>query len=97
PADGPTTWPVACARWLDRLRSMTRSKSIKYSPAVERLITDRLPALGPGSPNEAVRAQLAALSVEAAFAGHKVVDRSAAHCCLSGLWLLHDFLGESHK
>src|SRR5213595_394447 len=76
---------------------MTRPKSIAHSTAVERLITDRLPALGPGSPNEAVRPQLAAMSVETAFDGHKVVDRNAAHCCLSSLWLLHDFLDESHR
>src|SRR5438067_362975 len=76
---------------------MLTTKSIADGNAMQRLITDRLPALGAGSPNEAVRPQLAAMSVETAFADHKVVDRNAAHCCLSGLWLLHDFLDESHK
>src|SRR5436309_2004860 len=69
----------------------------KYTPAIERLIADRLPELGPGSPNLAVREQLAGLSLEQAFAGNKVVDRDAAQCCLSALWLWHDFLDESHK
>src|SRR5205823_3914501 len=75
---------------------MTKPKSIAYSSAIERLITDRLPELGPGSPDEAVRRQLVALSVETAFDARKVVDRSAALCCISALWLLHDFLDESH-
>jgi hypothetical protein len=76
---------------------MLTTKSIAYGKDIQRLITERLPELGPGSPNEAVRPQLSALSAEAAFDGHKVVDCNAAHCCLSGLWLLHDFLDESHK
>ncbi len=53
--------------------------------------------LGPGSPNESLRPKLAALKPESLFAGQKVVDESAARCCLSGLWLLHDFLDESHS
>ncbi|MBC7853593.1 MAG: hypothetical protein IAF94_09165 [Pirellulaceae bacterium] len=52
--------------------------------------------LGPGSPNESLRSKLAALTHESLFDGHKVVDESAARCCLSGLWLLYDFLDESH-
>lgn len=55
---------------------------------------DRLPELGPGSPNERVRATLAALTPEAVVPGHR--DRDMAMACLSGLWLLHDFLDESH-
>jgi hypothetical protein len=30
------------------------------------------------------------------FAGQRIVDQEAARCCLSALWLLHDFLDESH-
>jgi hypothetical protein len=52
--------------------------------------------LGPGSPNESLRPKLAALKPESLFAGQKIVDESAARCCLSALWLLHDFLDESH-
>jgi hypothetical protein len=52
--------------------------------------------LGPGSPNESLRPRLAALKPESLFGDQKVVDERAACCCLSGLWLLHDFLEESH-
>lgn len=69
---------------------------LEFTPAVAALLTDRLPELGPGSPNEAVRPLLAALTVETLFAGHTIADVSAARCCLSALWLHHDFLDESH-
>jgi hypothetical protein len=52
--------------------------------------------LDAGRPNPAVRNQLAALSIETAFAGHEITDTAMARCCVSGLWLLHDFLDESH-
>jgi hypothetical protein len=57
--------------------------------------TDRLPELGPGRPNQSARAALAALTPET-VAG-TVRDRDAALGCISGLWLLHDFLDESHQ
>ena len=52
--------------------------------------------LGPGSANESLRPKLAALRPESLFGDKKIVDENAARCCLSGLWLLHDFLDESH-
>src|SRR5689334_717988 len=67
-----------------------------YGPTIAALITDRLPELGPGSPDAAARRQLAALSVEKMFAGQRIADTDAARCCLSALWLWHDFLDESH-
>jgi hypothetical protein len=67
-----------------------------YSLAIRTLLTDRPTALGPGAPDEAQRPLLAALTVESAFAGSQIVDRDAARCCLSALWLWHDFLDESH-
>jgi hypothetical protein len=67
-----------------------------YAPAVAALLApERLPALGPGEPNLAVRPLLAALRPEA-FGDH-VRDQSMALACISGLWLLHDFLDESHS
>ena len=69
-----------------------------YGPLVaDFLVGDRLPELGPGQPNEAMRPKLAALTVETLFADHQIADRSAAECCVSALWLWHDFLDESHK
>ena len=56
-------------------------------PAVAELLTGRLPALGPGTPNEPLRAKLAA------FTGTDEMSR-ALH---AALWLYHDFLHESHE
>jgi hypothetical protein len=55
---------------------------------------ERLPELGPGTPNEAARSALAALSLDRSFP--RVADRDAAMACLCGVWLYHDFLDESH-
>jgi len=68
----------------------------EYGPTIAAVMADRLPELGPGSPNAAARPQLAALTVERMFAGRHLADRNAANCCLSALWLWHDFLDESH-
>jgi hypothetical protein len=68
-----------------------------YGPAVAELVDDRLPELGPGHPNAEMRPKLAALSLESRFRGQTIADRSMAGCCLSGLWLWHDFLEESHE
>jgi len=68
-----------------------------FGPEIAGLITDRLPVLGPGSPDAAMRQRLAALTVDKAFGGRSVADREAAQCCLSALWLWHDFLDESHR
>jgi hypothetical protein len=71
--------------------------SLRHNSAISALITDRILDLGPGSPNSAVRTQLAALTIDNMFVGQKVTDHAAARCCLAGLWLLHDFLDESHE
>lgn len=67
-----------------------------YGAVVAELIGDRLPVLGPGSPNIGARSQLAELNIEKIFNGRIIVDQDAARCCLSALWLWHDFLDESH-
>src|SRR6476660_8919231 len=69
---------------------------VAYGPTVGALITERLPELGPGSPNTSARSQLATIDVETIFGGHRIADQDAARCCLSALWLWHDFLDESH-
>ncbi len=68
--------------------------SVYSAPIRELLSEPHLPELGPGTPNRLARAALAALSPERAFPA--LVDRSMALACISGLWLLHDFLDESH-
>ena len=74
---------------------MTPFDPQSYPPAVAALWVDRLPELGPGRPNEAARAALAALTPETILP--QLRDREAALGCLSGLWLLHDFPDESHR
>jgi hypothetical protein len=63
---------------------------------LQALLEDRLPELGPGTPNEARRRDLAALTPESLFLGQPLADRGMAQGCLAGLWLWHNFLDESH-
>jgi hypothetical protein len=67
-----------------------------YGPVVASLLEgDRLNALGAGKPNAAAHGVLEELSAEKLFAARSI-DRDMASACLAGLWLLHDFLDESH-
>ncbi len=73
------------------------NQAIVYPPLLADLVEEnRLPPLGPGSPHQAVRAQLLRLKVDTAFAPHPVRARDMASACLAGLWLFHDFLDEAH-
>jgi hypothetical protein len=67
-----------------------------YGPAIAALLEPpRLPQLGPGKPNPAAKTALASFDPRTDLGG-PVKDRDAARACHSGLWLLHDFLDESH-
>jgi hypothetical protein len=55
---------------------------------------ERLPALGPGEPNREAYEALVALRAEDVLPGLR--DPEAGRACISGLWLYHDFLDESH-
>lgn len=69
-----------------------------YGPLfAEVLREERLNALGPGMANATVRAQLASLNPDHAFAPREVRDSDMASACLAGLWLYHDFLDEAHS
>ena len=66
-----------------------------YPEAIAELWSiDRLPELGPGTPNHSVRSKLESLRPET-VSSH-LLNREAALACLSGLWRYHDFLSESH-
>ncbi|MGE3807148.1 MAG: hypothetical protein AB7K24_20995 [Gemmataceae bacterium] len=68
-----------------------------YGPVVAEVYDEnRLQPLGPGQPNQAMKARLAALTADRLFQG-KVRDPQMASLCLAALWLLHDFLDDSHK
>jgi hypothetical protein len=66
-----------------------------YGPVFAPLLAiDRRRPLDAGQPDSAVRALLNKLSAEAAF--ERLVDTDMAACCIAGVWLLHDYLDESH-
>ncbi len=68
-----------------------------FSSACESLIAAAsLCELGAGTPNRAAASPLQALDEAAVFGRQAVVDHDMAACCISGLWLLHNFLDESH-
>jgi hypothetical protein len=70
----------------------------QYPEPVARLLAEpRLNSLGPGQPNWAVEADLRRLSVHTIFDEGVCSDAPMANACLAGLWLLHDFLDESHR
>jgi hypothetical protein len=69
-----------------------------YNELVARLV-DRteLNDLGPGIADRSRHGELADLTVEQLVAPRPVQDQQMAETCLAGLWLLHDFLDESHE
>jgi hypothetical protein len=68
-----------------------------YGPVLAGLLqTDRDRELGPGRPDLANEKSLDDLTLEKAFADRRIVDRDMAQLCLAGVWLLHDYLDESH-
>jgi hypothetical protein len=60
------------------------------------LAVDRFPELGPGTLDEQFRPQLEAAS-QTGFAHVAVSQQLAAKAFMSGMWLLFDFLDESHE
>jgi hypothetical protein len=71
-----------------------------YGPVFAPLVdVDRRRSLDAGSPNAVERATIERLSANSAFAhaARAVADRSMALSCLAGVWLVHDFLDESHE
>jgi hypothetical protein len=77
---------------------MATYDALKYGSVFGSLLKEpRLMPLGPGKPNPAVQSELQSLTIEKAFGREKIRDREMAACCISGLWLYHDYLDESHK
>ena len=61
------------------------------------LAASQLCELVGGQPNAAVYTELANLDHSLLFDGKLVRDSIMASCCHSALWLLHDYLDESHR
>lgn len=76
---------------------MDRPDPKAFGSIVAELLTDeRTAELGPGKPKEAVRSRLTSLLPDCIFPGKRIVDPGMVQACISGLWLYHDFLEESH-
>jgi hypothetical protein len=68
-----------------------------YGPVFSTLLEgERCRPLDAGRPDKSMRAALERATVATAFAHAKIVDRDMALCCIAGVWLLQDFLDESH-
>ena len=71
---------------------------MQYGSVFANLIDSGRPiAIDEGPKNTAVQSQLEAMTVESAFSEFNIVDRDAALCCISGVWLWHNFIWESHE
>jgi hypothetical protein len=69
-----------------------------YGPVFTPLLqTDRRRPLNASQPDSDARSALEKLSVKSAFAHIRVANDDMAACCISGVWLLHDYLDDSHK
>jgi len=69
-----------------------------YGPAAADLLQGLGPCgLGGGTPDKTRRKALAALTPEAVAAPRPLANRDMARACLAGLWLLHNYLDESHR
>jgi hypothetical protein len=87
---------VATAKPQARL-GVSEFDSSVYGPAFAELISaERVMPLNEGRPPREAQPALEQLTVERAFSHADVTDTDMARCCLSGVWLLHDFLDESH-
>lgn len=77
--------------------TLPRSEFQQYGPVLGPLLAEprHLP-LNIGRPNESVRRQLEAMSVETAFAHVRIADPAMAKLALAAVWLYHDYFEESH-
>jgi hypothetical protein len=58
---------------------------------------DRLNELGPGLENTGDMGKIQSIDLDEAFGQNQIKDHNFANACLSALWLLHDFLDQSHQ
>ncbi len=73
---------------------------LAYGPEFAPLVdVERRRTLDAGMPNEIERDRLCRLTAKAAFvhATRAVTERDMAACAICGVWLLHDFLDDSHQ
>lgn len=76
---------------------MTPPLSIPIPVAINELVDQAaLQNYGNGVPSFNLRDQIGALSLEELFP-EGVSNQEFGRCCLSGLWILHNFLDDSHS
>lgn len=76
---------------------MSSFQPAQYGPVFEPLLAiDRNRSLGAGRPDAASRKPLQQATLATAFGSSRLADLDMARCCLAGVWLLHDYLNESH-
>jgi hypothetical protein len=76
---------------------MREFRPADYGPILAPLVSgDRGRALDGGRPNADLRSALKLATLDAVFAQTPLADRAMGECVLAGVWLVHDFLDESH-
>lgn len=69
-----------------------------YGSEMGPLLKAEKPApLGPGTPTASKCEALKKLTIDTAFSEFPIADGDMAACCICGLFLLHNFLDESHR
>jgi hypothetical protein len=76
---------------------MREFRPADYGPILAPLVSgDRRRELDHGRSDADVRGALELATLEAVFAQTPLADRDMGECVLAGVWLVHDFLDESH-
>jgi hypothetical protein len=76
---------------------MNAFDSASYGPVFAPLLNgDRRRTLDAGTKDRDALSALNKLTVEVVFARAGLRNRDMAACCIAGVWLLHDYLAESH-
>lgn len=76
---------------------MPEFRPAEYGPVLAPLVSgERNRPLDAGRSDPASRSALQLATVEAAYAQTPLADRDMAAASLAGVWLVHDFLDESH-
>lgn len=77
---------------------MPEFEPCNYGQHVSDLLAlDESYEIGPGTPCLSRKSGLSALTPELVTEPHPVADTDMANCCISGLWLRHNFLDQSHE
>jgi hypothetical protein len=69
-----------------------------YGSTIQQFLREnRIFDLGPGTPNESIRASLNGLSINNMLQHDKASDDNMIRVCIACIWIYHDYLEESHS